>query len=268
MDKLLTYNIKKEMLLRDFLRKEFSDTIAIRIKKVLGNMKINGRPAIATDRVFPGDVLTIFLKENSKPYDISKDLSLRVLYNDDDLLIINKPKGVCSMSTNGHREDCVFAGLQFLFPGEVFRIVTRLDKDTEGLMLITKNALAHSILNESNISKKYKALLIGDVEKNVIIDAPIARADDIKRKVAPDGKPAKTVLKVLNRFGNQTEVELELLTGRTHQIRVHTAHIGHPIVGDTLYGGAQGEYNSGQNLKCTFLSFFHPFTKNKITIKL
>ena len=154
MDKLLTYNITKDTVLRDFLKKEFSDTIAIRIKKVLGNMKINGKPAIATDKVKNGDVLTIFLEENSKPYEISKDLSLEVLYEDEDILIINKPKNVCSMSTNGHREDCVFAGLQFLYPGEVFRIVTRLDKDTEGLMLITKNALSHSILNESKIVKK------------------------------------------------------------------------------------------------------------------
>ena len=268
MDKLLTYNIKKEQLLRDFLKSEFSDTIAIRIKKVLGNMKINGKPAIATDRVHVGDVLTIFIEENSKPYDISKDLSLKVVYNDDDLLIIDKPKGVCSMSTNGHRDDCVFAGLQHLFPGEVFRIITRLDKDTEGLMLIAKNALAHSILNESNITKKYRAMLVGDLKEDITIDAPIARADDIKRKVSADGKPATTILKVLNRYGNQTEVELDLITGRTHQIRVHTAYIGHPIVGDTLYGGAQGEYNSGQCLKCTFLSFLHPFTKNIITISL
>ena len=268
MDKLLTYKIEKEMLLRDFLRKEFSDTIAIRIKKVLGNMKINEKSAIATDRVYPGDVLTIFLEENSKPYDVAKDLSLQIIYNDEDILVINKPKGVCSMSTNGHRDDCVFAGLQFLFPKEVFRIVTRLDKDTEGLMLIAKNALAHSILNESNIIKKYSAQIIGDLDKDMIIDAPIARADDIKRKVDSEGKPATTILKVLKRNGAYTDVELELLTGRTHQIRVHTAYIGHPIVGDTLYGGAIGEYNSGQKLKCTFLSFLHPFTKKEITIKL
>ena len=172
------------------------------------------------------------------------------------------------MSTNGHRDDCVFAGLQFLYPGEVFRIVTRLDKDTEGLMLITKNALAHSILNESKIVKKYRALLVGDVQNDVIIDAPIARADDIKRKVSDDGKPATTILKVIKRNIDTTEVELELITGRTHQIRVHTAHIGHPIVGDTLYGGAQGEYNSGQELKCSFLSFLHPFNKKQITINL
>ena len=269
MDKILTFYIEKDTILRNFLKANFSENISKRIKKLLGNMKLNGQPVIANARVKAGDCLTIFLAENSKPYHISKDLGLQVLYNDEDLLVVNKGKGICSMSTNGHVDDCLFAGLQYLFPNEVFRVVTRLDKDTEGLVLVAKNAITHSILNESNIIKKYTALLDGVIgEDEIEINAPIARGEGIIRLIRDDGQPSITKLKVLERYEDATLVELELLTGRTHQIRVHTAHIGHPVVGDTLYGRAKGDYNSGQQLKCTYLSFFHPFKKKQIEIKL
>ena len=269
MDKLLTFYIEKDTVLRNFLKANFSENISKRIKKLLGNMKLNGQPVIATAKLKAGDCLTIFLAENSKPYNISKDLGLQVLYNDEDLLVVNKGKGICSMSTNGHVEDCLFAGLQYLFPNEVFRVVTRLDKDTEGLVLVAKNAITHSILNESVITKKYTALLEGVIKEDELeINAPIARGEGIIRFVNENGQPSITKLKVLKRNIDTTEVELHLLTGRTHQIRVHTSYIGHPIVGDTLYGNAKGDYNSGQQLKCTYLSFFHPFLKKQIEIKL
>ena len=266
MDKILTFKIEENVIIRDFLKSVFSENIAKRIKSVLGNMTVNGEPVIANQRLYKGDELKIFLEENSKPYGFAKDVGLKVLYSDEDLLVVVKGKGVCSMATNGHTEDCLFAGLEYLYPGEVFRIVTRLDKDTEGLVLIAKNALAHSILNESHIVKKYTALLSGVVESDQIIDAPIARGDGIIRFVSSNGQRAVTKLKVLGYSEGNTIAELELLTGRTHQIRVHTAHIGHPIVGDTLYGDAKGEYNSGQELKCTYLRFLQPFTKEKIEV--
>ena len=112
MDKLLTFYIEKDTVLRNFLKANFSENISKRIKKLLGNMKLNGQPVIATAKLKVGDCLTIFLAENSKPYNISKDLGLQILYNDEDLLVVNKGKGICSMSTNGHVEDCLFAGLQ------------------------------------------------------------------------------------------------------------------------------------------------------------
>ncbi len=266
MDKFLTFNIEKDGVLRNFLKATFSENISKRIKTVLGNMKVNGIPVIATQKLKKGDVLTIFIAENSKPYGYKKDLGLKVLYQDEDVLVVQKRKGICSMSTNGHREDCLFAGLEFLFPNEVFRIVTRLDKDTDGLVLVARNALAHSILNESKIVKKYTAMLSGRVESGLTIDAPIARGEGIIRIVAEDGQNAITKLKVLKYCEENTLAELELLTGRTHQIRVHTSYIGHPIVGDTLYGFGNGDYNSGQMLTCTYLCFEQPFTKKKIEI--
>jgi len=268
MDKILTFVADKDTLIKHFLGDKFSATIFRRIKSSLGNIKRNGETVIATDKVKKGDIVTVFIKENSKPYGIRKDLSLKVLYNDEDIIVVDKPKGVCSMSTNGHREDCLFSGLEYLFPNEVFRIVTRLDKDTEGLVLIAKNSISHSILNESFILKKYTALLSGIIEKDLLIDAPILRGEGIKRLVSNEGKPAKTKIKVIKYIGNDTLCEIELLTGRTHQIRVHTAYILHPVVGDTLYGEYGGDYNSGQKLKCTYLRFEHPLTKNIIEIDI
>lgn len=268
MDKILTFVADNDTLIKHFLGNKLSETIFRRIKSSLGNIKRNGETVIATDKIKKGDIVTVFIKENSKPYGIRKDLSLNVLYNDEDVIVVDKPKGVCSMSTNGHRDDCLFAGLEYLFPNEVFRIVTRLDKDTEGLVLVAKNSISHSVLNESKIVKKYTALLCGIIEEDLFIDAPISRGEGIKRLVSSDGKSAKTKLKVIKRVGNDTLCEIELLTGRTHQIRVHTAYISHPVVGDTLYGEYSGDYNSGQKLKCTYLRFEHPITQKIIEIDI
>ena len=268
MDKTFTFIIEEDTLIKYFLKRNFSATIEKRIKADFGSIKVNGEPKIATDKLKKGDVVTIFIKENSKPFPIAKELDLKVLYDDDFVTVVFKGKGICSVSVNGHMEDSIFAGLKYLFPNEVFRVVTRLDKDTEGFVLLAKNSYAHSILNESKIIKKYTAVLDGVLKTPLLVEAPIYRVDEsIKRVVDKRGKYSATKITPISNNGKETVVSCELLTGRTHQIRVHTSFIGHPIKGDTLYGGGNGDYNSGQDLRCSYLEFIHPFTGKKIIIE-
>ena len=268
MDRIFNFYIEKDTLIKHFLHKNFSSTIAKRIKSDFGQIKVNGEVKIATDKLFKGDVVTVLLKETVKPYKISKNLGLIVVYDDEDLCVVKKGKGVCSISVNGHEEDCIFAGLKYLFPNDVFRVVTRLDKDTEGFVLLAKNAFSHSELNDSKIIKRYTAILEGVLTSSVLVEAPITRIDgSIKRKVDILGKYSATRFTPIEILNGKTVTECELFTGRTHQIRVHAAFIGHPVENDTLYGNGLGDYNSGQTLKCTYLEFIHPVTKEKIIIK-
>ena len=167
-----------------------------------------------------------------------------------------------SMPAAPHFDGNLFNGLKFLYPDGVFRVVTRLDKDTSGLVLVAKNALAHSVLFEEVrfIEKTYTALVEGELSP-IVIDAPIVSDGSAARRVGEGGKPAITRIIDAKPRGDASLLTIVTETGRTHQIRVHLSHVGHPLVGDVLYGARQG---GGQLLCCTGIGFIHPVTRQKM----
>jgi len=216
-----------------------------------------------------------------QPLDLEPvDLELDIVYQDPDLVVINKPKGLVVHPAKTYDKPTLVHGLLaqiqdlsaingVIRPG----IVHRIDKDTTGLLLVAKNDQAHHFLaqqlTEHLIKRKYYALVYGHV-KNVkgIIDAPIGRhpVNRLKYAVVKEGKPSVTHFKVIKNYLNFTLLELELETGRTHQIRVHLNYIGYPIVGDPIYGPSKVIGKEGQFLHAYSLSFVQPTTKKEVTI--
>ena len=217
---------------------------------------------------------------NEKTLDVQAvDLKLDIVYEDEDLLVINKPQGLVVHPASSYHEPTLVHGLLHqvdtlssingvIRPG----IVHRIDKDTSGLLVVAKNDVTHRMLSEDlskhNITRVYEALVYGTIHENEgRIDAPIARhpKNRLKMAVLSEGKPAITHFKVLERFDQFTYVECRLETGRTHQIRVHMQFINHPIVGDPIYGPKKVIGDEGQYLHAKTLSFFHPTKKEHMT---
>ncbi len=269
MEKILTYNVTQPQRLGDFMRAHFSHRLATLIKQCDGSVKINGKDFVANPLLAEGDTVTVSIPERLKPFDAATNLDVEVLFKNEDYLVVKKPVGMPSIPTKGHYADNLIAALTYLYPNEVFRVVTRLDKDTSGLVLVALNALSHQLLSKAQINKKYTAELCGLLAEDVMVEAKILRGDTIKRVVDERGKPSKTHFKVLKHTdkGN-TLCECTLFTGRTHQIRVHAEHIGHPIVGDELYGKNSDGHNSGQKLCCSHLSFADPFDGRKMVFEI
>ncbi len=256
--------------LRDFLRARFSYTALKRMRLASGAIRVNGRAVNVCERLQPGDVVEVSLPEPFPPRACPEKLDLEVVFEDGDLLVVRKAAGIACMVTNGHERDNLMSGLAYLYPGETFRVVTRLDRDTSGLVLIARNAYIHSCFSRDmrSVSRCYRALCEGVIEGDVTVSLPIARGADIRRIVSEQGKPAVTHVHPVRRQEDNTLVECTLETGRTHQIRVHMAAIGHPVVGDTLYGSGRGAYNTGQRLECFRLEFAHPITGKPLKFEI
>lgn len=209
------------------------------------------------------------------------DLKLDIVYEDDDLVVINKPQGLVVHPASSYHEPTLVHGLlhqidELSSINGVVRpgIVHRIDKDTSGLLVVAKNDKSHQFLSEELqshlIKREYIALVYGDFkEEEGSIDAPIARhpKNRLKMAVVPQGKHAKTHFKVLDRFGKYTLISCILETGRTHQIRVHMAYINHPVVGDPLYGPKDVIGDKGQFLHAQKLTFQHPTTKKEMSFE-
>lgn len=256
--------------LRDFLRARFSYTALKHMRQCAGAIRVNGRAVNVCERLNPGDVVEVSLPELCAPQAQPEKLELRVVFEDGDLLIISKGPGIACMVTNGHERDNLLSGLAYLYPGETFRVVTRLDRDTSGLVLVARNAYVHSCFSRDmhRIGRCYRALCEGKIERDLTVSLPIARGEDIRRIVSEAGKPAITHVHPVRELGPNTLAECTLETGRTHQIRVHMAAIGHPVVGDTLYGSGKGDYNTGQQLECFRLEFTHPVTGQALKFEI
>ena len=240
-----------------------------------GNVRLNGKPARKNDRLEPGYSVSVTIPE-PKPIDVvPTEMRLDIVYEDDDVAVINKPKGLVVHPAAGHQDDTLVNGLLYamgdslsgingeLRPG----IVHRIDKDTSGLLAIAKNDLAHAVLasqlKDHTMARTYEAIVCGNLkEDSGTVDAPIGRHPTDRKKMCVtqrNSKPAVTHWEVVKRYRGYTHIRCRLETGRTHQIRVHMAYIGHPILGDTVYGHKKPEL--GQDSQCLHagqLVFRHP----------
>lgn len=249
------------------------------IQKLLkeGGITVNGKAVKANYKLNAGDEILVQIPD-PEPMDIlPEDIPLDILYEDEDILIVNKPKGMVVHPSPGHYSHTLVNAVLFHCGGRlsgingVLRpgIVHRIDMDTTGSLLICKNDRAHQILaddlKEHNITRRYHAVVHGNLKEDTgTVNAPIGRHPVDRKKMstkAPNGRHAVTHYRVLERFGNYTYIECELETGRTHQIRVHMASIGHPILGDAVYGPAKCSFKlEGQTLHAKILGIKHPST--------
>ncbi|NLY78884.1 MAG: RluA family pseudouridine synthase [Lysinibacillus sp.] len=239
-----------------------------------GLVTVNGQDVKAKYKVKEGDVIEVDVPEPEPLEVIPENLDLDIVYEDQDVLVVNKPRGMVVHPAPGHMTGTLVNGLMYhckdlsgingiLRPG----IVHRIDKDTSGLLMVAKNDMAHTSLVEQLVNKtvtrKYTALVHGHIPHDKgTIDAPIGRdpKDRQKQAIVDNGKHAVTHFQVLERFGNYTLVECRLETGRTHQIRVHMNYIGYPLVGDPKYGPKKTIDFGGQVLHAGVLGFIHPRT--------
>lgn len=227
-----------------------------------GGLFINGSPAFTVQILKKNDVVKIVLPDeqcSAVPREIP---DVETLYFDDDIAIINKPPFLPTHQSIGHYEDTLANYFAGIFPNCAFRAVTRLDKNTSGLCVIALNKLSAAIMCKSRPQKLYYAVCEGITQPHGIIDAPIARENDsvIRRVVREDGQRAVTEYKALKQWHKKSLLEISLKTGRTHQIRVHMAYIGNPLLGDDMYGGDCTEINR-QALHCGYIRLIHPITR-------
>lgn len=262
----------KEVLKNKLL---MSSALITDLKKSEYGITVNCEPKFVNYILKTGDVLEILIEEGGSENINPVFSELDILYEDEDFLAVNKPRGMPTHTSAGHHEDTLANAVLYYLNrnGEehTFHAVTRLDKDTTGVVLIAKNRYAHDLISRQLIKrqaeKTYAAIVCGRIFGEGIINKKIRRLNDsiIKRTVADDGSEAITHYRSIKVFDEHTLVELKPKTGRTHQLRVHMAYIGYPLVGDGLYGGADGS-EDGHLLHCRELCFIHPIKKEKIEI--
>lgn len=237
-----------------------------------GGIHLNKSPVTVRAVVNDGDLVEIYLKEEKSEGIPPMDIPLKVIYEDEDILAVDKPTNMPTHPSKGNNLPTLANAVMGYYNGDfVFRSVNRLDRDTSGIVIIAKNRISaynlSATMKAGMWEKKYHALVDGvPCPEEATIDAPIERVEDgnIKRMVRPDGKRAVTIYKVVEKYTDSSLCEITLLTGRTHQIRVHMSHIGHPLTSDFLYGKiSDKEYF----LRCKEIRFPHPKTKEIIVIK-
>lgn len=275
MDRVLEYEIPSEYdgaNITTVLKQHFkiSTNLIKDLKKYKEGIQVNGEHKRVVDLAAKGDILKITIRDTVSENIVPTDIPLDIVYEDEDVLVINKLPNMPTHPSMGNYENSLANGVMYYYKSKgeerVFRAVNRLDKDTSGLMAVAKNSYIHARLGEEiqkkELKRKYMCIVCGDVERDGTVDAPIRRADGsvINRIVAPDGQRAVTHYRVVKRYGEYTLLEMELETGRTHQIRVHMAYIGHPLVGDWLYGTEDHNIAKRQMLHSCYLCFTHPIT--------
>jgi len=260
-----------------FLSEQCEELSRSFLQKLLkaGEIFVNGKPVKASYRVLDGDSILFEVPEATEPEILPEDIPLDIVYEDHDVILVNKPKGMVVHPAAGHYTHTLVNALMYhcredlsgingvLRPG----IVHRIDMDTTGILIACKNDLAHNSiaaqLKEHSITRRYEAIVHGVLkDEEGTVDAPIGRNPQDRKKMCinhQNGKQAVTHYRVLKRFHDFTHIECRLETGRTHQIRVHMASIGHPLLGDAVYGPSKCPYKlQGQTLHAGVLGFVHP----------
>ncbi|MBR2743614.1 MAG: RluA family pseudouridine synthase [Clostridia bacterium] len=255
MERSITLDIGPELSGREIKyvlksRLFMSARLIAKLKRREDGILLNGERAFVIKKVAAGDVLTLKISDEDEASEniVPVRGEIDIVYEDEDLLLVNKAAGVPTHPSLDHYRDTLANHTAYYYMEKgrsfTFRPINRLDRNTSGLMLIAKNSYAQDMAarlhKEGLLKRRYLALVLGDIKTDFgTIDAPIARADGsvIMREVSTKGRPARTGYRVLKRFPGAALIEAVPVTGRTHQIRVHMAHIGHPLAGDFLYGG-------------------------------
>ena len=262
-----------------YLAEQLPDITRSYLQKLLkdGSVQMNGKPVKASAKTVAGAAIELTIPEPEEPEILPEDIPLDILYEDSDVILINKPKDMVVHPAAGHYTGTLVNALVYHCKGDlsgingVLRpgIVHRIDKDTTGVLIVCKNDRAHNALaeqlKEHSITRKYRAIVCGNLKEDEgTVDAPLGRHPQDRKRMAivrSGGKRAVTHYRVLERFGNYTYIECRLETGRTHQIRVHMASLGHPLLGDEIYGRAKSPFKlEGQTLHAMVLGFIHPTT--------
>lgn len=249
-----------------------------------GNVKINDSIKKPSYILKENDKIDFEIPEEEKLEIKPQNIPIEIVYEDENMLVVNKPSGMLTHPTTIERENTLVNALLYKFNnnlsdinGEFRRgILHRLDRNTSGLLMIAKNNKAHEFLAEQiknhTITKKYRAIVKGVIKEDEFeINFPIGRNPNQPHKMMTrdDGKPSRTIVKVLERFKEYTYIELTLITGRTHQIRVHMKSINHPVYNDTLYGAGQGKVKTDEQvLQSYYLRFTKPFGNEIIELQI
>ena len=266
------------MRLDRYLAEQIPDLTRSYLQKLLKEnlAEVNGKIVKANYKVKKGDQISLELPEVQEPEAFPENIPLDILYEDEDVLLVNKPKGMVVHPAAGHLSGTLVNGVLYHCRGQlsgingVLRpgIVHRIDRDTTGVLVVCKNDRAHQSLaaqfKEHSITRKYRAIVLGSLKEDGTVNAPIGRHPVDRKKMAvnrKNGKEAVTHYHVLEELKGYTYIECQLETGRTHQIRVHMASIGHPLLGDSVYGPSRCPFSlEGQCLHAMVLGFLHPST--------
>ena len=261
------------------LKSELLDKMNISVRMLCSIKKeksvtVNGKYVPMHTMVYGGDIIKIELPHESNEYE-AQQMGIEVLYEDFDLLVVEKPFGMVVHPTRNHLENTMLNALKYYFDENGIkskvRFVNRLDRDTSGILIVAKNAYAHSVLTKDTsmweMHKKYIAVVEGKLDESGTIRLPIIKSEDgIRRMVDENGQECVTHYRTIKSNERASFVELELETGRTHQIRVHMSAMGHPIFGDELYGGNL-DLIERQALHCIELGFYSPRLEKEIRVK-
>lgn len=261
------------------LKSELLDKMNISVRMLCSIKKeksvtVNGKYVPMHTMVCGGDIIKIELPHESNEYE-AQQMGIEVLYEDFDLLVVEKPFGMVVHPTRNHLENTMLNALKYYFDENGIkskvRFVNRLDRDTSGILIVAKNAYAHSVLTKDTsmweMHKKYIAVVEGKLDESGTIRLPIIKSEDgIRRTVDENGQECVTHYRTIKSNERASFVELELETGRTHQIRVHMSAMGHPIFGDELYGGNL-DLIERQALHCIELGFYSPRLEKEIRVK-
>ena len=271
----LKHTAKRDGRLSSFLKEEMKMSTGL-VNRLKWQQKIfvNGEPQHNDFAVKTGDVITAALDDEQPNYPPQQG-DLTILYEDDHLIAVDKPAGMLIHPSHS-RNDGTLANYLLGYYVKTnqkcaFHPVTRLDRDTFGIVLITKHSHAHALMQEGSLQKTYHALVRGGLSEDAgSINAPIARKPlpSLLREVREDGKESITEFRVLQRFDGYTKLALTPVTGRTHQLRVHCAYMGFPILGDPQYGGGTADFDLPHQMLCAKrLEFTHPITGENLTLE-